>query len=167
MLINAGYPSDYPSVCRVMHVLRPALLFILATTVGCAHAGGSSESSGSAEEIRLEEATTADAKAITIRGVEVYLQQYCGTCHRFDRAETSGIFGPPHDDFAVIAEQRIREDAYTGHATTTAEYVRESIVDPDIYVVPGYAGGWHRMPPYLDLAPEDLEALVQLLLSGE
>lgn len=149
-----------------MDVLRPALLLILGIAAGCAHTGGSSGWTATEEE-RLEEATTADANKLVMRGLEVYRQQYCGTCHRFDRAETSGIFGPPHDNFAVIAEQRIREDVYTGNATTAAEYVRESIADPDVYIVPGYAAGWHRMPPDIDLAPEDLEALVQLLLSGD
>ena len=107
------------------------------------------------------------AKALDSSGTAVYKAQYCGLCHRFARAGTGGNFGPPHDGLAATASERIQSESYTGAATTAAEYVRESIVDPDVYVVPGYASAWSRMPAYKDLTPEELEALVHLLLEGE
>ena len=30
------------------------------------------------------------------RGLEVYIEQYCGICHQFSSAETGGLFGPSH-----------------------------------------------------------------------
>lgn len=101
------------------------------------------------------------------RGISIYREQFCGLCHRFALAETEGIFGPSHDGFAAVAARRIQDTTYTGRASTPAEYVRESITDPTAHVVPGYEAGRHHMPPYIDLAPEDLEALVHLLLAEE
>ena len=148
------------------------ILLVLGTAAGCVRVGGEHLNHTDVDQEREEAAspsggTSAGASPLIIRGIEVYRQQYCGTCHRLDRAETGGIFGPSHNGFAAIAAQRIRADDYTGHATTAAEYVRESIVDPNAYVVPGYASGWHQMPPYAHLTTEDLEAVVHLLLTEE
>lgn len=99
------------------------------------------------------------------RGITVYKAQFCGICHRFARAGTSGMFGPAHDGFAKVAAQRITDSTYVGDASTAADYIRESIVDPKAYLVPGYGSSRHHMPPYVDLPAEDLEALVQLLLA--
>jgi nitric oxide reductase subunit C len=98
------------------------------------------------------------------KGVEIYKQYYCGVCHAFSAADTKGQFGPPHDDLDVIAAARIQEPNYRGKATTAAEYVRESIVDPEAYIVPGYAATPHRMPAYTQLSEQELEALIHLLL---
>lgn len=149
------------------------ILLVLGTTAGCMRIGGGKNSADTSADLEWEEATvpsggpSAVASQLIIRGIEVYRQQYCGLCHRLDRAETGGTFGPSHNGFAAIAAQRIQADDYTGHATTAAEYVRESIVDPNVYIVPGYEATRFPMPAYVDLAPEDLEALIHLLLSEE
>lgn len=147
------------------------ILLVLGAAAGCVRIGGERLDRTAVDPEREEPASpsgaTSAADRLIIRGIEVYRQQYCGTCHRLARAATGGTFGPSHNGFAMIAAQRIQASDYTGHATTAAEYIRESVVDPNVYVAPGYASGWHQMPPYLHLAPEDLEALVQLLLFEE
>ena len=147
------------------------ILLVLGTAAGCALIGsghlGHTAVDPEREEAALPSGATSAADRLIIRGIEVYRQQYCGTCHCLDRAETGGTFGPGHNGFAMIAAQRIQSDDYTGRATTAAEYIRESVMDPNLYLVPGYASEWHQMPPYVHLNPEDLEALVQLLLSEE
>lgn len=97
-------------------------------------------------------------------GVEVYLQSYCGACHALASAGTAGAFGPSHDDARAQAEERLRDPNYRGAATTAEEYIRESIVDPGVYLVPGYAATPHRMPAYGNLSDEALDALVALLM---
>lgn len=112
---------------------------------------------------------SADAVAVTPdrpSGQEVYLKQYCGLCHTLDRVGTSGIFGPTHNGLARTAESRIRDSLYTGRARTPAEYVRESIVEPQDFIVPGYEASPHRMPAYRHLADEEIDALVAFLLDG-
>lgn len=105
-----------------------------------------------------------DTLALVRRGQEVYGTQYCGTCHALSSAGTAGRFGPSHDGMGPTADERIRDPAYEGAARTAAEYLRESIVDPGAYRVPGFGGTRYVMPSYRHLPEEDLEALVQLLL---
>jgi mono/diheme cytochrome c family protein len=107
---------------------------------------------------------SAGSEGSAERGLEVYQQQYCGICHRLDAAGTAGLFGPTHNGMAVIAEQRIHAPGYTGTARTAAEYLRESIVNPQAYVVEGYQQTRHHMPIYTHLSETDVDALVQMLL---
>lgn len=63
----------------------------------------------------------------------------------------------------TTAERRIQDPGYSGLAGTAEEYIRESIVDPAIYIVPGYEHTRFRMPAYGNLDREDLDAVVQML----
>jgi len=105
--------------------------------------------------------------ALVERGYAVYLQQYCGVCHQLDAAATTGTFGPPHNDIGHIAAERVRAADYTGKATTAAAYLRESILEPTAYTVPEYTLTAHRMPAYTHLSPDDIDALVAMLLAQE
>lgn len=106
----------------------------------------------------------ADSVALVEQGIKVYQEQYCGICHQLDAAGTAGMFGPTHNGFAQTAEQRLRDPLYAGTARTAREYVRESILNPESYLVGGYELSSHHMPAYVNLSDTDLEALVQLLL---
>lgn len=107
---------------------------------------------------------STDLDRLVASGREVYRQQYCGVCHRLDAANTGGLFGPSHNGIGATAENRIRDPNYTGSATTPEGYIRESILDPGIYIVPGYGGIRFRMPAYTHLSEADINALVQMLL---
>jgi mono/diheme cytochrome c family protein len=109
-------------------------------------------------------ATTADA-ALLEAGLTVYRAQYCGVCHTLDAAETRGTFGPTHNGMGEIAITRLADSTYQGKATTAAEYIHESIVDPQAYTVPGFAATSHRMPVYAHLDEATLDALVAFLLA--
>ncbi len=102
-----------------------------------------------------------------ISGLETYRAQYCGLCHAYDRADTGGIFGPPHNGMATIAAHRIQDSTYTGSATTAAGYIRESITDPEIYIVPGFETTVHRMPAYRHLDAVVIDAMVEFLLETD
>ncbi|MBZ0296740.1 MAG: cytochrome c [Anaerolineae bacterium] len=97
------------------------------------------------------------------RGVAVYRAQYCGVCHQLTAANTRGTFGPNHDAAGVNALEHLADPNYSGHATTVEEYLRESLLEPDLYYVPGYVTSSHRMPPFGHLPPEDIDALVYVL----
>jgi mono/diheme cytochrome c family protein len=107
---------------------------------------------------------TTGSDVLAEQGLKVYQAQYCGICHQLDAAGTAGLFGPTHNGLAQTAEQRLGDPLYTGSARTAGEYVRESILNPESYLVPGYELSNHRMPAYVNLSEADLEALVQLLL---
>ncbi len=101
--------------------------------------------------------------ALSARGLAVYKEQYCGVCHQLDAAGTRGIFGPSHDGMADLAAARIQDPAYTGAATDIYAYLHESIVEPDVHYVEGFALSQHRMPTYRHIPDEDLEALIVYL----
>ncbi len=113
----------------------------------------------------VEEEAVAD-EALIAAGMAVYRAQYCGICHVFEAAGTTGRFGPPHDGVATAALERLQDPRYAGIAQTAEEYLYESLVKPEIYIVEGFVGTSHRMPPYTHLPEEDLRTLVALLLSA-
>lgn len=96
-------------------------------------------------------------------GRTLYRQYYCGICHQSTGAGTRGTFGPSHDGLGAIAAQRWQEPTYQGDATTAADYLHESLVEPQRFIVPGYELTPHRMPSYSFLTPAELETLVQWL----
>lgn len=107
---------------------------------------------------------SANTAELAAAGLQIYKDQYCGICHELDTAQTKGIFGPSHNDMAAVAAQRITDPHYTGSATTSAEYLYESLLEPKKYLVQGYANNRHAMPAYTHLTELQIEALVQFLL---
>jgi mono/diheme cytochrome c family protein len=89
------------------------------------------------------------------RGRQVYRSTGCASCHE------PNLFGqrlgPPLDHSGTVAATR-------RPGMSAEQYIRQSILDPGAYVVPGYQDS---MPRDLgrDLSPTDLDALVAYLLS--
>lgn len=100
-------------------------------------------------------------------GRATYLKYYCGVCHALPAAGTAGVFGPSHEHIGSLAGARVTDPAYTGSATTPAEYVRESIVEPGVYIAPGGANSRMAMPPFGHLPAEEIDALVYFLLQQQ
>jgi nitric oxide reductase subunit C len=72
----------------------------------------------------------------------------CFTCHSTAAGVT--LVGPSLANIATIAAQRIKDPSYHGTAADAAAYIRESILAPDAFVVPGasYSAAGHSfMPP--------------------
>ena len=101
--------------------------------------------------------------AVAEAGLQLYRQYYCGVCHQLTAAGTKGTFGPSHDGIGHLAVQRLQAPIYRGTATTVAEYLHESLVDPQVYIVPGYELTPHRMPSFSFLPADELNTLVQWL----
>lgn len=98
-------------------------------------------------------------------GITIYRANYCGVCHELPAAETRGTFGPTHANMGATAAERLLDPTYGGQATTPAEYLAESILQPAAYLVPGYATSAHPMPSFAHLPAADIAALVELLLA--
>ena len=116
-------------------------------------------------EARGNDGSRSDA-LILARGVEVYREQGCGVCHSLSQAGTGGVFGPPHDGVGSRAEARVHDPRYHGKATTVTDYLKESILDPAVYRVPGFEITRFAMPAYTGLSGEDLDALVAMLAAS-
>ena len=96
-------------------------------------------------------------------GLKVYHAAYCGTCHTLAAAGTRGRFGPSHDHLAAVIQARFADGSYTGQAQNVAEYLRESLLDPQAFLDPAYAGSRYQMPAFTNLSPGDKDALIVLL----
>ena len=67
---------------------------------------------------------------------------------------------------ATRSLETIESSSYTGGATTSEEYIRESILEPQIFIVDGYEP---LMPQtyVASLSEQDVTALVNYLLTFE
>ncbi len=91
-------------------------------------------------------------------GAAVFASAGCGGCHAFTPAGTDGAIGPGLDNVEADAKNAGEEPA---------AYVKESIVDPNKVIAPGYAAG--VMPAnYGDsLSGDEIDALVDYLIAGK
>jgi cytochrome c oxidase subunit 2 len=89
-------------------------------------------------------------------GLAVFKNNGCDSCHTFKPANANGKVGPDLDDLAASAKKA---------GQPVEAFVRESIVDPDKYIAPGYPP--NVMPKTFSSLPKSqLDALVQYLISG-
>jgi cytochrome c oxidase subunit 2 len=89
-------------------------------------------------------------------GAAVFENNGCGSCHTFEPAGSQATAGPSLDNLREEAERA---------GVPLEEFVRESIVDPNEYVEPGFPA--NVMPAtYADLPQEQLDALVEYLIGG-
>ena len=89
-------------------------------------------------------------------GLAVFNNNGCGGCHTFKPAKASATVGPDLDDLAASAKKA---------GVPEEQFVRESIVDPNKYVAPGYPP--NVMPKTFSSLPKSqLDALVKYLVSG-
>lgn len=61
----------------------------------------------------------------------------CGSCHTIAGIpNAAGVIAPNLTDINMTAEEHVKSGSYTGKATTAEEYIRESILDPNLFVAP-------------------------------
>lgn len=95
------------------------------------------------------EAAATDA----IEGQTVFLTKGCTGCHSL-AGVSEGFVGPDLTGLAVRAGDRVE-------GLSAEEYVRQSVLDPQAYIVDGYGS----QMPVLPVDSEELDALVEFLLS--
>jgi cytochrome c oxidase subunit 2 len=92
-------------------------------------------------------------------GKQVFMSSGCGSCHTLRDAGSSGTVGPKLDtlarDAAKFGKQR---------GETPQQYVKESIVKPTAFTVPGFPKGVMPSNFGSQLSAEQLDALVGYLL---
>lgn len=87
----------------------------------------------------------------------------CITCHSLEPGVK--LVGPSLAGVAVRAEELISAPGYSGSATTAAEYLRESIIEPDMHVPEGYISGTMYQDYESKLSAIQVDALVNYLSS--
>ena len=72
---------------------------------------------------------------------EIFTKAGCAVCHIVPGIPgADGRVGPPLV-LATTGPARLADPAYRGHAKTVHDYVIESVIDPGLFVVPGYPSG--------------------------
>lgn len=129
---------------RYLMVLFALLVICLA---GCSSAQSTDQTDG---EVLIKQTLLGQAPG-------------CATCHSFD----SGVklVGPSLAGIATRAEAVVQDPGYTGSAVTSAEYLRESILDPDAYVSDGFIKGTMYQDYSAHLTDEQIDALVNYMLT--
>jgi mono/diheme cytochrome c family protein len=82
-------------------------------------------------------------------GLQVFAAQGCGSCHTLKAAGSSGTTGPNLDQ------------ALKGKSPA---YIKQSIVDPNAKIAPGYSPGIMPQVFGQTISAPDLNALVQFLM---
>jgi nitric oxide reductase subunit C len=96
------------------------------------------------------------------RGAKLYETLPCASCHDITRPWPGGDICPNLGNIATEAARIVRLREYRGRAKDAAGYIRESIVDPNAYIVPGRA---YRQPDGQSVMPKSFgEALTQAQL---
>jgi nitric oxide reductase subunit C len=87
----------------------------------------------------------------------------CETCHSTEAGKT--LVGPSLANISSKAADIIKSSAYKGTAKTPAEYIHESIVNPNAYVVQGFQPNVMYQNYQKDLTPEQINDLVAYLMT--
>jgi mono/diheme cytochrome c family protein len=103
------------------------LLLLAALASALAGCGGGTVTSATPETVV---GTLPKAPSGSAAGKALFLQNGCGGCHTYTPAGSNGKVGPDLDRLAADA-------AKAGRGPVKA-YVRESILNPNAYVVPGF-----------------------------
>ena len=84
-------------------------------------------------------------------------QAGCVTCHSLDG---TAFLGPSLQGIGSFAQDRVP-------GMSAEDYIRQSILEPDAYVIEGSSSG--LMPPHYEdaLSAEQLDALVEFLMSNK
>lgn len=109
-------------------------------------------------------------------GKVLYQAKGCTACHAIRGVGAQGAIGPSLNRIGSVAEERIASDDYKTKlqgqppATTAAEYIRQSILYPNAYIVPQCPQGpclAGVMPQNYEqqMTPQELDNLVAYLAS--
>jgi cytochrome c oxidase subunit 2 len=90
-------------------------------------------------------------------GAAVYANNGCGACHTLTAAHSTGKVGPDLDKLAAEAAQA-KQPLET--------FIRDSIVDPNKYIQPGYLKNLMPQTFGSSLSKQQLDALVQYLIDS-
>ncbi len=103
-------------------------------------------------------------------GAKLFASLPCASCHDVSHPYPGGAICPNLGNIATEAARIVHSPDYHGHATDAAGYIRESIVNPNAYIVPGpsyrTADGQSVMPQDFGqtLTPSQIDDLVAFLM---
>ncbi len=81
----------------------------------------------------------ASGKGNVANGEKLFASNGCSACHSLKEGEK--LVGPSLYHISQAAGNILKGSDYQGRAKTAEDYIRESIVEPNVYIVPGFAAG--------------------------
>ncbi|MEK6752970.1 MAG: copper-containing nitrite reductase [Chloroflexota bacterium] len=93
----------------------------------------------------------------------------CGSCHAIPGVpNAAGVIAPSLADVSMMAKDHFNSGSYSGKAATSEDYIRESILDPNLFVAPECPTGAcapNVMPAALKdtLTTDEVNAMVNYL----
>jgi cytochrome c2 len=102
-------------------------------------------------------------KGNAANGEKLFAAQGCSACHSLKEGEK--IIGPSLYHIGQAAAERVKSADYRGKAKTAEEYLRESIVEPNADIAPGYPAGVMLQDFGKKLNAQDLDDLVAFLVT--
>ena len=103
--------------------------------------------------------TTSSGGGDATAGKAVFASSGCASCHTFQPAGATGNIGPDLDKAPA-------SDAKADNSMDLAEFIKESITDPDKYIAKGYSKGLMPSNFGSSLSSTQLNDLVAFILSG-
>jgi nitric oxide reductase subunit C len=105
-----------------------------------------------AQPITWHRETVGAASTDTARGAALFARLPCASCHDISKPWPGGDICPNLGNIGSEAARIVRLPTYRGKARDAAGYIRESIVDPNAYIVPGTN---YRTPDGESVMPKD------------
>lgn len=144
LVITPTRVGSYPVICTELCGLGHALMRTTAIVMQPA--------AFQAWERRQQQALKAPPGQA---GKAVFASNGCASCHTLAAAGATGKVGPDLDKLPAYAKQA---------GQPLEAFVKQSIVDPNAYVQPGFPKG--VMPPFSTLPADQLDALVKFLVGS-
>ncbi|HET7340082.1 MAG TPA: cytochrome c [Methylomirabilota bacterium] len=123
------------------------------------------------ERGNAQSAPKRDGGGNAARGEQLFATLPCASCHDVTHPWPGGDVCPNLGNIATEAARIVRSREYHGKARTAAAYIRESILEPNAYIVPGAqyqtAPGQSVMPKDFatTLKPAQVDDLVAFLMT--
>ncbi len=136
--------GTYPVICTELCGLGHALMRTTAIVMKQA-----------AFDAWVQEQRNALAAPPGQAGKAVFTNNGCSSCHTLKAAGATGKVGPDLDKLPAYAQTA---------GQPLEDFIRESIVNPNAYVQPGFPKG--VMPPFANLPKDQLDAVVQYLVES-
>jgi cytochrome c oxidase subunit 2 len=155
------YPIRCAELCGAGHAAMNA--FVIVESQSDFEAWLQGDQASAAEETGPEAVATppgqgnVDEEGV-LEGRNLFIQLGCGGCHTLEDAGAVGSVGPILDGIGLTAEGRLAE-------MDAEEYIRQSILNPDAYIVEGYDSGLMPANNTDRLSDGEVETLVQYLLA--
>jgi mono/diheme cytochrome c family protein len=157
---NPNFPGKnlrwYLVVCVCLFVAMLSSIIFIAREPATAAAAKGNQNAGAQTTATVPKSPQPTGNAAA--GKAVFASAGCGACHTYAPAGSSGTVGPnlgglPHD-------------AQKANRGTLAQYVHESIVSPNAYIVPGYSANIMPQTFGTTLKPQQINDLVAFLTQG-